>query len=248
MTKKPTESVPTTPTRPDGEPPATSRPGEVSAFLKAARNIAPQSGGGVRGRLLFALDATMSRQPTWDAACHIQADMFREADRVGGLDVQLVYFRGFGECRASKWVANAAALADLMTGIQVRGGYTQLSKILKHAIAETDRKRVSALIYVGDCLEEAVDHVCDLAGQLGLRGVPAFMFHEGHDGNARQAFQEIARLTGGAYCPFDSASAAQLRALLSAVAVYAAGGHKALADYGKREGRDVAGLIAQLKT
>lgn len=224
-----------------------STDGDIAAFLDAARNIAPQTGGGGRGRLLFALDATMSRQPTWDAACHIQADMFRAAGAVGGLDVQLIYFRGFRECRASKWVADATALAELMTGIQVRGGYTQIGKVLKHAIKETDRGRISAMIYVGDCVEEPIDELCELAGQLGLRGVPAFVFQEGYEQHAQVAFREIARLTGGAYCHFDSGSAKQLRELLSAVAVYAAGGHKALSDYSRKEGGEAVRLIAQLK-
>ena len=220
---------------------------DVAAFLDAARAIAPQSGGSGRGRLLFALDATMSRQPTWDVACHIQADMFHAAGTVGGLDVQLIYFRGFRECRASKWVADARALADLMTGIQVRGGYTQIGKVLKHAIKENDRGRISALIYVGDCVEEAVDELCELAGQLGLRGVPAFVFQEVYEPHAQAVFREIARLTGGAYCHFDSGSAAQLRDLLKAVAVYAAGGHKALTDYSRKAGGGAVKLIEQLK-
>ena len=67
----------------------------------------------LRGRLIFAIDATASRQPTWDLALGLQADMFRAVKEVGGLDVQLVYFRGFGETRASKWVSDPEALARL---------------------------------------------------------------------------------------------------------------------------------------
>ena len=234
--------------KPAGESLPASSAAEVAAFLETARTIAPQTGGTGRGRLLFALDATMSRQPTWDAACSIQADMFVEAGKVGGLDIQLVYFRGYGECRASKWVADAGALARLMTGLQVRGGHTQIAKTLKHALRETDRGRINAMVYVGDCCEEPVDDLCDMAGRLGLKGVPVFVFQEGHDGYARSAFQEIARLSGGAYSRFDTGSAAQLRSLLSAVAVYAAGGHKALADLSRREGGAPARLIAQLKS
>src|SRR5690554_1404849 len=88
-----------------------------------------------RGRLLFALDATMSRQPTWDLACQLQAEMFEAVADSGGLNVQLIYFRGFGECRASKWVADPRALANLMTGIECRGGHTQISKVFSHARA-----------------------------------------------------------------------------------------------------------------
>ena len=82
--------------------PASTRP-EIEAFLERVRGLGPAATAGKRGRLIFALDATMSRQPTWDTACALQADMFREAASIGGLDIQLVYFRGLGECRASGW-------------------------------------------------------------------------------------------------------------------------------------------------
>ena len=81
--------------------PASSKP-EIEAFLDKVRALGPAATAGKRGRLIFALDATMSRQPTWDTACALQADMFREAAAIGGLDIQLVYFRGLTECRASR--------------------------------------------------------------------------------------------------------------------------------------------------
>src|SRR5690242_11858477 len=87
---------------------------EIDAFLEQVRALGPARQSGARGRLMFALDATMSRQPTWDTACTLQADMFREAAAIGGLDVQLVYYRGLGECRASQWVSEPEALGRLM--------------------------------------------------------------------------------------------------------------------------------------
>jgi hypothetical protein len=174
------------------------------------------------------MDATMSRQPTWDMALELQREMFQAVKDVGGLDVQLVYFRGADECRASRWVADADALARLMSQVSCRGGYTQLRRILVHARLETERKPVAALVYVGDCMEESIDEVCGRAGELALHGVPAFLFQEGDDPTARRAFQEIARLTRGAHCRFDRGSATELRALLGAVAVYASGGRRAL--------------------
>ena len=199
---------------------------EIDAFLKEARTIAPASEA--RGRLIFALDATMSRQPTWDLACELQADMFDAAAAVGGLSVQLVYFRGIGESRASQFVANARALRDLMVKIDCRGGHTQIAKVLTHVRREAEKRPVAALAYVGDAMEENPDRLAQLAGEIGLLGVRAFMFHEGRDPAAERTFREIARLTGGAYLPFNSAAAAELRALLGAVATYAAGGLKAL--------------------
>ncbi|MDX5359710.1 MAG: VWA domain-containing protein [Alphaproteobacteria bacterium] len=220
---------------------------EVASFLAKVRSAPPPVPDGQRGRLVFAMDATMSRAPTWDRAMAIQADMFQEAGRVGGLDIQLVFFRGHGECRSSKWVRRSADLLGLMTAVQVRGGLTQIGKVLSHTLRETQKERVNALVYIGDMCEEDPDPLCATAAQLGLRGVKAFMFHEGGNPAAAQTFREIARLTGGAYAPFDLGAADQLRELLTAVAVYAAGGRRALADYGKRTGGDVLRIAHQLR-
>jgi hypothetical protein len=120
------------------EPAGSSSRGEIDAFLDQVKSLGPAVTAGTRGRLIFALDATMSRQPTWDTACKLQAEMFREAASVGGLDIQLLYYRGFGECRASKWVSQTERLADLMARIDCRGGQTQIGKVLTHARRETD--------------------------------------------------------------------------------------------------------------
>lgn len=220
-------NTPTTPS--SGRVPASgpSSTSEVAEFLQHVQSLAPISTGG-RGRLVFAMDATMSRQPTWDMALALQAQMFETVSAIGGLDVQLVYFRGAGECRASKWVADPEALARLMTTVDCRGGFTQIAKVLSHARQETERRKIAALVYVGDCMEEEPDELCGRAGQLALHGVPVFVFQEGHDAAAEQTFREIARLTKGAYCRFDQGSADQLRELLAAVAAYAAGGRSAL--------------------
>lgn len=232
---------------PHGQLEDTSSRAEIDAFLNRARAMSSSRAPGARGRLVFALDATMSRQPTWDSACTLQAEMFHETAAIGGLEVQLVYFRGFGECRASRWVADPRRLANLMTRIDCRGGATQIRKVLQHARREAGRKPIQALVYIGDAMEEPVDELCALAGELGLLGVPAFMFHEGIDPIAASAFKEIARLTRGAYCRFDAGSARQLRELLSAVAVYAAGGRAALEDYGRRGGSEARLLLEQMR-
>ncbi|MDX2257567.1 MAG: VWA domain-containing protein [Hyphomicrobiaceae bacterium] len=210
-------------------PPAAKRSSdaEVADFLAKLSTIAPQTHPG-SGRLIFGLDATMSRQPTWDMALALQGDMFEAVRETGGLDVQLVYFRGFGECRATKWVSEPRVLRDLMTRITVQGGRTQIGRVLAHARSEAAAGRVNALVYVGDAVEEPVDTLCALAGELGLVGVPGFFFQEGRDVAVEAAFKEMARLSKGAWCPFDAGSAAQLRDLLRAVAVYASGGTAAL--------------------
>lgn len=200
---------------------------DVAAFIEKVNAIAKPSVPGQQGRLLFALDATMSRQPTWDLACQLQAEMF-EAVSGQPLQVQLLYFRGFGECRASKWVNDASALARLMTGIQVRGGNTQIGKVFAHARTEHSRRKINALVYVGDAMEESVDALAQKAGELGLLGCPVFIFHEGREPNAERAFREFARVSKGAYARFDANAPKELAALLRAVAAYATGGRPAL--------------------
>jgi hypothetical protein len=225
--------------------PASSKP-DIAAFLERVRALGPAVTEGGRGRLIFALDATMSRQPTWDTACALQADMFREAASAGGLDIQLVYFRGLGECGASGWIAGSDKLAALMSRIDCRGGHTQIGKVLSHARQEHGKKRVQALVFVGDAMEEKLDDLCAAAGELGLLSVPVFMFQEGHDPVAERAYREIARLSHGAYGRFDAGAAHELGELLRAVAAYAAGGRKALADMAARRSPGAQKLLAQL--
>jgi hypothetical protein len=220
---------------------------EIDAFLAQVRTLAPSAGAVTCGRLIFALDATMSRQPTWDTACRLQADMFREAAVIGGLNVQLVYYRGLGECRASGWVAQADRLASLMSRIDCRGGHSQIGKVIAHAKRETQKAKVQALVFVGDAMEEKLDDLCQSAGELGLLGVPTFMFQEGDEPVAEKAFREIARLTRGAYCRFDPGAAHQLRELLRAAAAYAAGGMRALADLSARHDAGAIRLLEQMR-
>jgi hypothetical protein len=229
------------------EPTSTTGRAEIDAFIARARTLAPPLEPGRRGRLIFALDATMSRQPTWDQACRLQADMFGEAASIGGLDVQLLYYRGLSECRASRFVSDATMLAALMERIDCRGGHTQIGRILGHAWRESEKQKVQALVFVGDAMEEKIDDLCVAAGRLGLIGVPAFMFQEGGDPIAEQAFREIARLTRGAYCRFDPGAAHQLGELLRAAAAYAAGGIKALTDLSARRSAGAQKLLGQMR-
>jgi len=230
----------------DKDLPQKSSKAAIDAFVQQVRSTPVIKSGQERGRLMFAMDATASREPTWDRACQIQGEMFTETAALGGLGIQLCYYRGFGEFEASPWLPSADALLQRMTSVSCRGGYTQIEKVLRQAIEQTKQNKVQALVFVGDCMEEDVDRLCHLAGELGMLGVPAFLFHEGEELVAQRAFKEIARLTHGAYCSFDAASAGQLRDLLSAVAVYAAGGQKALQDFSKDRSDVVRKLTRQL--
>jgi hypothetical protein len=221
------------------------RRSDVASFAEALRQL-PKAAGG-RGRLIFALDATASRQPTWDMAMAVQGQMFVEAERLGGLDVQLVFYRGFGECKASRWVVRPRELLGLMTSVTCRAGQTQIGRVLRHALKEASKARIHALVFIGDALEEGVDELGELAGQLGLRGVRTFVFQEGTDPAVEYGFREIARLSGGAWCRFDRSAPQELRALLGAVAAYAAGGLPALESAAKRAGTPAQRLLAQLR-
>jgi len=230
-----------------GKLPSKSTRSEVDAFLERVARAPAIKPAGAKGRLIFAMDATASRQPSWDRAIHIQAEMFEETKALGGLSIQLAFYRGFREFDASPWLDSSDDLVRRMTGVFCLGGQTQLGRVLSHAIRESKREKVDALVFVGDCFEEDIDQVCHTAGELGIQGVPAFIFHEGGEPGAANAFKQIAKLTRGAYCGFDAGSAKQLRDLLSAVAVYAAGGRRALEDFGRRKGGDVPRIAHQLR-
>ncbi|CCV14044.1 conserved hypothetical protein [Mesorhizobium sp. STM 4661] len=212
-----------------------SSTGEIDAFVRQARTLAASATGS--GRLILSLDATMSRQPTWDLACSLQGEMFDAVGKAGALKVQLVYFRGLGECRSSAFVTNTDALKQLMTRIECRSGNTQIGKVLANALKQTAASKVNALVYIGDAMEENVDDLATKAGSLGLHGVPVFIFQEGHDSGAEKVFKEIARLSKGAWFRFDRRAAATLASLLSAVAVFATGGLTALEARGRPEDR-----------
>ncbi len=235
------------PLKPQQAGPPQHQHDDVDQFLAKVRTMPPVASSGNRGRLVLAMDATMSRQHSWDTALAIQGNMFSEAGRVGGLDVQLVYFRGHGECRASKWTPDTAALARLMSGIQCMGGNTQILRVLRHLKSEATAGKVNACVYIGDAMEENVDQLCAVAGEIGLLGVPVFMFQEGLEPNAERGFREIARLTRGAYFRFNRDAANVLRELLAAVAVYAAGGFKALSDRSAAQGGAARLLLEQMK-
>lgn len=240
MTKKPERSA-----KKKGEAIAPST--RVGAFLDQVAKATGSLSGEPAGRLIFALDATMSREAGWRRAREIQKEMFLATDSLGGLAVQMAYFRGLAEFRATDWLRSGEALARAMMGVTCQGGHTQIRRVLSHALQENKAHRTRALVYVGDCCEEDVDALCAAAGELGLVGVRAFMFHEGEDVYAGRVFREIARLTNGAYCPFDWRSADRLKELLAAAAVYAAGGARALTDYSRGRGSAVAGLLSQLR-
>src|SRR5262245_61560650 len=181
---------------------------------------------GRKGRVILAIDATASRQPTWDTAAQLQAHMFETVADFGGLDIQLVFYRGLDECTASRWMNNAASLKAAMSRIMCAPGPTQIGKVLRHARRENARAQVNALVLISDACEEIP---ADLYAEARELAIPVFMFQEGSDERIAEIYREIARITEGASCRFDSSAAQRLTDLLKAVAAFATGGIKALA-------------------
>ncbi|MEM6583883.1 MAG: VWA domain-containing protein [Pseudomonadota bacterium] len=215
---------------------------DIDRFLEKSKNITEFVAR--NPRLLFAMDATASRQPTWDSASHVQQEMFRATGKVASLSVQLAYYRGFHGFFVSPWLTDSAQLSRLMGGVRCEGGHTQIARLLRHAQSEHRKQPVRAAVFVGDAVEENPDTLCDLAGQCGLLKLPLFVFQEGNERLVETTFRTMAKLSNGAYARFDSSSASALAALLGAVAKYASGGRAALEN---STGDSARLLLKQLK-
>jgi hypothetical protein len=204
----------------------------VSAFLT-------KMGVGA-GRLIFALDATMSREEMWDAACEIQGEMFAEANRIGGLEVQLVYYRGLDECKASHWTQNARELADLMTRVQCRAGTRKLAGCSRTSTRNTKHKRSTRSFSLATPARKS--HTNSTMRRQAYRR--CFVFGRAMTLTSKSCFVS-ARITAGASCEFSSASARQLAELLLCVAAFAAGGRKALSKLNSESARKLLGQLKQ---
>jgi|SRR6516164_608973 hypothetical protein len=194
-----------------------------------------------RARMIFAVDATASREELWDMSTGLTAQMFETTAATGNLDVQLVYYRGFGECVASRWLSDAPSLIAAMRRVRCEAGHTQIGRVLDHVRKEHSREKVAALVLISDACEEDAGDLFTRATELG---VPAFMFQEGPAKDVRRIYEEIARITGGAVAEFNVNAAQRLADLLKAVAVFASGGVKALASQNSEAARL---LLAQVK-
>jgi hypothetical protein len=227
-------------------PDKTSNTQDIQAFISKVNNT-PMITGADKGRLIFAMDATASREHCWDMASHQHAAMFTEADKISALSVQLCYYRGFGEFKALPWMSSAGEIKQALLAVNCLGGKTQIAKVLSHALSESRADKVNALVFIGDCVEENPDSLAALAGQLGILNLPLFIFQEGDNPKVGTIFSQLATLSGGAHCQFDQDSAKQLGQLLAAVAVYAAGGKSALKSNLLSQDMSVRRLLQQLK-
>lgn len=201
----------------------------IASFLDEAEKL-PARRGHSESRLIFALDATASRQPTWNQARALHGEMFDASKSLGGLTIQLCYYRGLGQFYASPWGLDARELQREMACVKCQAGQTQIGRLLRHCLQEHRREKLKAVIFIGDAVEESVDALCGLAGECGLRRLPLFLFQEGGDADVTTLFKRLSKLSGGAWARFDAASASQLRDLLRAVASFASGGVDALRE------------------
>lgn len=193
------------------------------AKLKEARMLcAPR-----RARVVFGLDLTASREANLRKAREATAAMFGAIEGIGTVALKLVYYRGDNECRASQWHDDPRVLDRYMRQLSCEGGATQIARLLRFVLAENDP--VTAVVFVGDHIEDNPDELVAMAPIFGEKGIPVFVFHEtsmfdSRASAAKPIFQRLAERSGGAYCEFKSSSGDAVRELLTQVAAFSAGG------------------------
>jgi hypothetical protein len=216
----------------------------VAAALPAAiGNAEPPAETGVpsRPRLVFAVDATASREPAWAAARQVTDALVRALP--GELDVALAVHGGSRVHTFTEFTNSPATLRDRAAGVACLAGMTRLLPILATSLK---RQAVRVIVYCGDVFEENLGAGRELADSLGARGVKLIVLHDTADPSARrdaEVFWDLAKRTGGCVLPFDANAPGKLRDLLSAVAVYAVGGEQLLRE--KREA--LPGAVALLE-
>jgi hypothetical protein len=186
------------------------------------------TGAPSRPRLVFAVDATASREPAWTAARQVTDALVKALP--GELDVALAVHGGSRVHTFTAFTNDARTLRDLAAGVECHAGLTRLLPILA---ASLKRQAVRVVIYIGDVFEESLPQGRQLADQMGALGIKLIVLHDTADRGARrdaEVFWDLAKRTGGCVLPFDASASGRLRDILSAVAVYAVGGEKLLRE------------------
>ena len=196
---------------------------------ETVRSVIHMSSGGVPiappVRLIYAVDATASREHAWTIARDVQSRMFIEAaNKNMNLNLLLVYYGG-KTCRVSKWKSRGEDLARLMNTVECEAGATQIERVLRHALREHEKAPIQAVTFIGDAMEEELDVLAGLADKLGAARVPLHTFLEGNDTIARNAFRLLALRSGGTFSQFNAAqpeAIQRLSAQLTNIALTAA--------------------------
>lgn len=206
---------------------APSTSSAVAKFLTKAQAI--KRIAKAQTHIVFSLDATASRAPTWQRAQSLHEALFDVASETSGLSLQLCYFKGIASFYASPWVVTAEGLRRELSEVSCEGGITQLRRLLEHCLAQQpDSTSLKAIIFIGDAVEEDPNTLNDLAVRCRLANRPLYIFQEGSDPRAKAIFASMAMLSGGAHIALGENSADQLRQFLQSVIRLATGGRKAL--------------------
>lgn len=240
--------VPDDPPPPPPPVPA-QKPGLLSRLLTIAKaalpvplsHAQPPAVTGTRPRLIFAVDATASREPAWAAARQVTDALVKALP--GELDVALAIHGGGRVHTFTNFTNNPATLRDQAAGIVCQAGYTKLLPILATSLQQP---MVRVVIYIGDVFEESASEGRRLADSLKAQNTKLIVLHDTAEPGARrdaEVFWDLAKRTGGCVIPFDANAPHKLRDLLSAVAVYAVGGEKRL----RAESKNLPGAVALLE-
>jgi len=185
----------------------------------------------------FLIDATGSREQTWELAQTIQAKMFQAVSGLKAVSLRLVYF-GNNRLTALGWDNNPNSVAKHMAAVRCRTGLTQIIEGLQSFIDERPDGKAAAIILIGDCFEESSSQAERAAILLKEKGIKVFSFVEGYDPTAQSVFRRISEITGGKFARFGSNM--PLSDLCEGVVLLASGGEKAL---GRLKNKNVQKLL-----
>jgi hypothetical protein len=203
-----------------------------------------------RGCLGMVIDATASRDASWNAAKKIQRQLFARVSGDNRMVLRLVVMRG-GGFKDYGWHTDGEKLGSLIDRMQTDSGNTRIVDSLRAFIREPGGHKPAALILVGDCCEEKNADVLNAARELSQNGIRVYAFHEtvggttdrrANNSNAENLFRQVAAITGGAFAKFGNGM--PLADLCNAVAAYCAGGEEALKALGRRGDRAAQQLSA----
>lgn len=181
-----------------------------------------------RPRLVFGVDATASREPTWTSAKQITDRMFDAIP--GALDVALAVHGGSQLHTFTEFSADPQAFRAQAARVRCEAGQTQICELLHRAIEAGGVRVVS---YIGDAFEEMPEEAFALADRCKLRGIKVVILADQAGEHALQVFREIAERTGGAVLDFRSGELDLMGEVLEGVAALALGGRKLLASSAK---------------
>ncbi len=158
-----------------------------------------------RPRLVFAVDATASREPAWAAAREVTDALVKALP--GELDgVALAVHGGSRVHTFTAFTSDPRTLRDLAAGVDCQAGMTKLLPILAASLKRQATVRV--VVYIGDVFEERnLPQGRHLADQMGVQGIKLIVLHDTADRSARrdaEIFWDLAKRTGGCVLPFDA--------------------------------------------